>query len=97
MRERTRSFSAYLDHLSEQGHDFDRADPGEMARVRSELEGEVTELEEQVEDAKLRSFFESRFVPVALAGRVPVKADARYGAIAIGDPLTASPTPGVAI
>jgi hypothetical protein len=33
-------------------------------------------------------------VPLALIGRVPVKADASYGAIGIGDLLTTSATPG---
>ena len=34
---------------------------------------------------------------IALAGRVPVKANAKYGAIAIGDLLTSSPFPGYAM
>jgi len=33
-------------------------------------------------------------VPLALVGRVPVKADASYGAIQVGDLLTTSATPG---
>jgi hypothetical protein len=36
-------------------------------------------------------------VPVALVGRVPVKVDASYGAIQVGDLLTTSPTPGHAM
>jgi len=36
-------------------------------------------------------------VPLALAGRVPCKVDASFGAIAIGDLLTTSPTPGHAM
>ena len=36
-------------------------------------------------------------VPVALVGLVRCKVDAGYGAIAVGDPLTASPTPGHAM
>lgn len=36
-------------------------------------------------------------VPLALIGRVPVKADARYGAIRVGDLLTTSATPGHAM
>ncbi|RLI49318.1 MAG: hypothetical protein DRP09_20745 [Candidatus Thorarchaeota archaeon] len=36
-------------------------------------------------------------VPLALVGRVPCKVDASYGAIAIGDLLTTSPTPGHAM
>ena len=35
--------------------------------------------------------------PVALAGRLPVKVDATYGAIQAGDHLTSSPTPGHAM
>jgi hypothetical protein len=40
---------------------------------------------------------EARFASVALAGRVPVKADAGFGAIEAGDLLTVSPTPGLAM
>jgi hypothetical protein len=36
-------------------------------------------------------------VPLALMGRVPVRADARYGDIEVGDLLTSSPTPGHAM
>jgi hypothetical protein len=36
-------------------------------------------------------------VPLALVGRVPCKVDASYGAIAVGDLLTTSPTPGHAM
>ncbi len=39
----------------------------------------------------------SHGVPLALAGRVPCKVDASYGAIAVGDLLTTSPTPGHAM
>ena len=39
----------------------------------------------------------SRRQPVALVGKVCCKADARFGAIAIGDLLTTSPTPGHAM
>ncbi len=35
--------------------------------------------------------------PIALAGRVPVKVDASYGAIKAGDRLTSSNTPGYAM
>ncbi len=38
-----------------------------------------------------------RAVPVALAGRVPVKVSTEHGVIMPGDPLTASSTPGVAM
>lgn len=36
-------------------------------------------------------------VPLALVGRVPVKTDASFGAIRVGDLLTTSPTPGHAM
>ncbi|MCJ7620965.1 MAG: hypothetical protein MUP64_12180 [Anaerolineae bacterium] len=36
-------------------------------------------------------------IPLALIGRAPVKADAGYGAITVGDLLTTSPTPGHAM
>lgn len=55
------------------------------------------ELRSELERATLEAFFEERFVPVALAGRVPVRVDASYGAIRPGDPLAASPEPGVAM
>jgi hypothetical protein len=50
-----------------------------------------------LETTALQRFFQERFAAVALAGRVPVRVDASYGAVEIGDPLTASPTPGVAM
>ena len=53
--------------------------------------------EQMIEDAALRRFFETHFVPVSLAGRIPVKVDASYGSIAIGDLLTTSATPGHAM
>ncbi len=55
------------------------------------------EIDENVESLALELFFSERFVPVALAGRVPVKVDASYGAIAAGDLLAPSPVPGVAM
>lgn len=36
-------------------------------------------------------------LPIALAGRVPVKVDGTYGVIEVGDALTSSPTPGHAM
>lgn len=53
--------------------------------------------EELMFDLTVRRFFEKRFSAVALAGRVPVKADASFGSIRPGDYLTASPVPGVAM
>jgi len=54
-------------------------------------------IEDQIESSSLERFFEERFAPVALAGRVPVKVDASFGAIQPGDALAPSPLPGVAM
>ncbi len=48
-------------------------------------------------DAVVQRFFVERFASVALAGRVEVKADASFGAIRPGDPLTSSPVAGLAM
>jgi len=40
---------------------------------------------------------ETSAVPVALSGRVPVKVNTENGPIKVGDPLTSSSTPGVAM
>jgi len=53
--------------------------------------------EMEVESLALEMFHRERLVPVALAGRVPVKVDAGYGSIRAGDQLTTSPTPGHAM
>lgn len=55
------------------------------------------ELEARLDRRALQEFFEDRFVSVALAGRVRVKADASYGEIRPGDRLTASPAAGIAM
>ncbi len=65
--------------------------------LREEYKNSLTEHEMMVFDATLEMFYERRFARVALAGRVPVQVDASFGPIAIGDPLTASPVPGVAM
>ena len=57
----------------------------------------VNRLESDLEGLALEMFHKERFVPVALAGRVPVKVDAWYGSIQVGDLLTSSPTPGHAM
>ena len=57
----------------------------------------VNRLENDLEGLALEMFHRERFVPVALAGRVPVKVDAWYGSIQVGDLLTSSPTPGHAM
>lgn len=53
--------------------------------------------EAELEGLALEQFFRRQTAPIALAGRVPVKVDAAYGAIATGDPLSPSPEPGVAM
>lgn len=53
--------------------------------------------EQRLGDLTMKRFFRERYVPVALAGRSPVRASASFGAIAAGDPLTSSPIPGVAM
>ncbi len=47
--------------------------------------------------ARLREQFEEWFAPVAMSGIVRCKVDAGYGAVAVGDLLTTSPTPGHAM
>ncbi len=46
---------------------------------------------------QMRELAERQHRPIALAGRVPVKVDASYGAIRAGDRLTSSETPGHAM
>jgi len=46
---------------------------------------------------ELRGKFQETHAPVALSGIVLCKADAGYGPIQIGDPLTTSPTAGHAM
>ncbi len=59
--------------------------------------GGPEETAQRIEELALERFHARATAPVALAGRVPVKVDARYGAIAAGDPLTPSPLPGIAM
>jgi len=51
---------------------------------------------DKLESLALEEFGRRHFAAVALAGRVPVNVDAGFGPIAAGDPLGASPVPGVA-
>ena len=51
---------------------------------------------DKLESLALEEFGRRHFAAVALAGRVPVNVDAGFGSIAAGDPLGASPVPGVA-
>jgi hypothetical protein len=69
---------------------------GETER-RAALRERVATLRSAVEGAALDLFFERRFVPVALAGRVPVSVEATEAAIVPGDLLAPGPTPGVAV
>jgi hypothetical protein len=55
------------------------------------------EFENDLESQALEVFAQRNFVPVALAGRVPVKVDAGLGSIATGDPITISPFAGIAM
>ena len=52
---------------------------------------------DELEAAAIDLFLEETLVPVALAGRVPVQVDGRYGRIIAGDYLAPSPIPGVAM
>ncbi len=67
------------------------------AKLEAQPEHERFELQDDLRTRALQRFAESRFAPVALAGRVPVRVDARFGAIAVGDRLAASPIAGVAM
>lgn len=67
-----------------------RALPEEAAR------GVATADADKLESLALEEFGRRHFAAVALAGRVPVNVDAGFGAIEAGDPLGASPIPGVA-
>jgi hypothetical protein len=58
---------------------------------------EAALVESDLEAFALQRFVKRELAKVALAGRVPVKVDASYGAIEVGDYLTPSPTPGVAM
>lgn len=68
--------------------------PQALDKLRTEYEEQRTRLAREIERITLDLFFEKHFVRLALAGRVPVKVDAAYGAVEIGDLLVASPTPG---
>jgi hypothetical protein len=66
-------------------------------QVVEEYQQEKKDFDAFFEAALIQKFFQERFVAVALAGRVPVKVDASQVAVGIGDPLAASPAPGVAM
>lgn len=69
----------------------------DLESLRANQERELTDLTAMLETKALETFYWQQAVPVALAGRVPVKVDAQYGAIAAGDALSPSPIPGVAM
>ena len=69
----------------------------EKDRLAAEVEQAQQELAGAVEEAALETFCQQHLAMVALAGRVPVKVDASYGAIQVGDALVASATPGHAM
>ena len=69
----------------------------DATEIHEEYARALIQHETHLFDAALERFSERRFAQVALAGRVPVKVDASFGSIEAGDPLTASPIPGVAM
>ncbi len=81
--------SLRTDHAAQEGASVEG---GEAASI-----GEAEVLQETVDKLALEAFYAELFAPVALAGRVPVKVDAGFGAIAPGDALSPSPVPGVAM
>ncbi|MCA9055370.1 MAG: hypothetical protein KDA75_16125, partial [Planctomycetaceae bacterium] len=58
---------------------------------------EQVKFADELEAAAIDLFLKETVVPVALAGRVPVQVDGRYGHIIAGDYLSPSPIPGVAM
>lgn len=71
--------------------------PEEVARAKEEFAQEQQQLAGDLEEGTIESFCKTHLAIVALAGRVPVKVDASYGAIQAGDLLVASGTPGHAM
>lgn len=68
--------------------------PAELAAA---YQAARSDFETTMFDRTLSRFFGESFSAVALAGRVPVKVDANFGAILPGDFLTSSPIAGVAM
>ena len=69
----------------------------DAAAAKAACDSESAQLEETMEGAALDAFYQEHFALVAMAGRVPVKVDAAYGAIQVGVLLVASATPGKAM
>ena len=85
---------------------LETAEPADLESTAGQIPSEerdparqtrAAELRETLRGAALDLFAERNFVPVALSGRLPVLVDASHGEIRPGDPLTPSPTPGVAM
>jgi len=76
------------------------APEGGLALARARVANDTTVVGVVSGDPSLRlagGVPDAEGIPLAIAGRVPCKVDASYGAIAPGDLLTASPTPGYAM
>lgn len=73
------------------------AESPELAALEAGSDEERAHLAAKLESRALEEFYREHFALVALAGRVPVKVDGQFGAIAAGDPLGPSPIPGVAM
>lgn len=69
----------------------------DAAVAKAAYESETQQLADVLEGAALEAFCREHLGLVAMAGRVPVKVDASYGAIRAGHLLVASPTPGHAM
>ena len=74
-------------------------DAGELVQdsIRPAMMTPEERFRDDLDAEALRLFFEESTVPVALAGRVPVKVSAANGAIRVGDAITAGPEPGVGV
>lgn len=93
--ERLRYQASYEAYLAREPAELD--DRPSAEEIRAGYQTARADHETLLFDRTLRRFFKDRFTRVALAGRVPVKADASFGAIRPGDYLTSSPIPGVAM
>ena len=111
--ERLSSLSSFEDHLARQRSELEadaalhggrpsraawQAHPqASPESLRLAYEKALAYHQESMFDRTVQRFFKDRFTTVALAGRVPVKVDAAFGAIRPGDYLTSSPIAGVAM
>ncbi len=74
-----------------------KAKKKDLVRMKEEYVHQQQKVAAAIEGAALEAFCREHLAQVALAGRVPVKVDASYGAIRAGDLLVASATPGRAM